>query len=883
MRTTARWLISCFICSVGMLLPGYALAAEKAAQYFFCCRVDNDLHQVLGAGGAKPPRFDTPAAAVEAATSGAGVLILADGYPEKLTAVEPAVLEQAAKKHLRLYVEYPESLPDMMIGQPKEDRLLRGVVTSDIFGESLRPMRLVGINGCRYVPVEAGKPYLVLAKVAGVDAAVFGLKDTPADPLLFDHPRGHLLVATTKLSHFVTGRYMPEAAWRTIWQTILKRLQPDAAVPELAWTPTVRPSYGRDEALPADVEMQAFRRSTEWLTSRRMLRHADWPKEMLDWSLKYNTLKTMPGPDCPEGDGSLGILEGFSSTIRADGSQPMRYAVRNDCTNEVAMQLAFDAVVGKRPESGQIAGRMVDYIFGKSGLAGGKRADSANASFGLVGWELDIPDGYWGDDNARAMLGVLAVSALNKETRWNEAVARNILANFRTSGVYGCRVECLREHELLQSGWRSHYESRFIKYSPHMEAWLWPCFLWAYEKTGFEPFLTRSERGMRATMAMFPRWYWEVRSGTIQRARMLLPLAWLVRVKDTPEHRRWLRTMTEDLLTLQEPSGAIREIIGDGGPGTPSNASYGSCETSVIQADGDPVSDSLYSCNFALIGLHEAAEATGEAFYAEAEEKLAKYLCRIQVRSEKHPELDGAWYRAFNFRNWEYWACNSDSDWGPWCTETGWTQPWIAGTLALRQMKTSLWDVVKRADISKDFDALRRQMIPDDVLEADARGRVRHAAMGKMVALTTPADVRYPGFGPAGLVDGWKGSEQYNTPDWMGFHGSDFEATIDLGEATAVTRLTAGFLQSTAVGIYLPSGVEFSTSDDGKDFRVVATIKPDLAPQEAGPVRRAFIAEKLNARGRYVRVKAANVGTIPEGQPAAGAKAWLFVDEIVAD
>lgn len=177
--------------------------------------------------------------------------------------------------------------------------------------------------------------------------------------------------------------------------------------------------------------------------------------------------------------------------------------------------------------------------------------------------------------------------------------------------------------------------------------------------------------------------------------------------------------------------GAIRETIGGGGHGTVSNAEYGTCETSLIQSDGDPIADMLYTCNFALIGLHEAAAATGEPLYAAAEEKLAKFLCRIQIRSDGdcpnfranengtvpfagHPELDGAWYRAFDFRNWEYWASNADWEWGPWCTETGWTQPWIAGTLALRHKKTSLWDLARQAPISKNFARLRREMLPDE-------------------------------------------------------------------------------------------------------------------------------------------------------------------------
>ena len=69
-------------------------------------------------------------------------------------------------------------------------------------------------------------------------------------------------------------------------------------------------------------------------------------------------------------------------------------------------------------------------------------------------------------------------------------------------------------------------------------------------------------------------WFWCVRSGTIERARALLPLAWLVRVDDTPEHRGWLRRVASDLVALQDASGAIRETIGDGSQGTASNAGW---------------------------------------------------------------------------------------------------------------------------------------------------------------------------------------------------------------------------------------------------------------------------------------------------------------------
>ena len=47
---------------------------------------------------------------------------------------------------------------------------------------------------------------------------------------------------------------------------------------------------------------------------------------------------------------------------------------------------------------------------------------------------------------------------------------------------------------------------------------------------------------------------------------------------------------------------------------------------------------------------------------------------------------------------------------------SGWTQPWIAGTLALRERKTSLWELIRRSLIHEPFTRLRPQMLPDDAL-----------------------------------------------------------------------------------------------------------------------------------------------------------------------
>jgi hypothetical protein len=198
---------------------------------------------------------------------------------------------------------------------------------------------------------------------------------------------------------------------------------------------------------------------------------------------------------------------------------------------------------------------------------------------------------------------------------------------------------------------------------------------------------------------------------------MLLPLAWMVRAQDTPEHRQWLRQAVEGLLTLQEPCGAIREELGPVGQGMfpppRSNEEYGVNEASLIQRNGDPESDMLYTVNFAFLGLHEANAAVREPSWRLAEERLAEFLCRIQVRSETRPELDGGWFRGFDFRRWEQWGSNADAGWGAWAIESGWTQGWITAVLALRQAKTSFWDLTAGSRIAVSFDRLQGEMLSD--------------------------------------------------------------------------------------------------------------------------------------------------------------------------
>jgi len=703
-----------------LLGVGAEVPAVDAASLGVVCESDNDLFAVLSANKIACRRFDSAGEAVRAAETGGGVLILADGYPGKTTTIDPSLLDKAAAKKLRLYVEYPAALAGLEVGKPVETHVERVVVASDFFGADLKALRIVSVNGLHYVPVEVKDAHLVAARVAGFDTAVYGLPEKKS-PILFKLPDRDVLVATTKLSHFITGRYAPRDSWQCLWGAVLAWLSPGAKFAPLHWTPSVRATYARDEALPTDYEMRAIKRGVDWFGKAKMIVHPSFEKLVAG----KDRVDSLPA-GVPMGDGSLGALEAVISVIHQDGSQSVSSAQRGDCTAETAMAMAFGGALLKDKSLASVAGKLLDNYLFDSIARKRERGDPNHGAYGLTAWGITTPSWYranYGDDNARVILSTLAAGALNKDDRWDEAMMMCLLANLRTTGQLGFRGGRI-DVGALNKGWQPYFHGRRVNLAPHYEAYLWACYLWAYEQTGYKLFLDRAETALTMTMDKYTDgWRWT--NGLAQeKARIILPLAWLVRAKDTPKNRAMLRKAVNGLLALQDKCGAIREELGLPGKGSypppKSNAAYGKSEASLIAANGDTVADLLYTTNFAFLGLREAAAATGAKDIIEAENKLAEFLCRVQVTSESQQAVDGGWFRAFDFGRWEHWGSNADHGWGAWAIESGWTQGWITAVLAMRRMKTSLWDLTHESKIERHFEPLRRKMIPDEALPDSA-------------------------------------------------------------------------------------------------------------------------------------------------------------------
>ncbi|MGB7156567.1 MAG: hypothetical protein WBD40_00790 [Tepidisphaeraceae bacterium] len=700
-----------------LVLASLSSTVRAGDPFTFACRTDNDLFTVLARAGERHARFDTPAEAVKRAAPSSVLLVLADRYPAVATPVDARFYEQAKAKRIRLYVEFPAMVSGIELSAPKQAVWERGIVATDRFGPKLPNLALFSAHGCTFLPAKAPAPLLAIGRVAGFDSAVYGLPKS-AQPLLFEANNGDWLIATTKLSGFITGRYAPADRWAAIWEQILRKLDPHAAR-KLTWTPLAHPAYGADDPLPNDWTKRSFDAAAQWVHRSRLLVSSS--RKPLIHKLLSSGIETtdLPRAGDSTGDGTLGMLEGYGSHIHPDGSQPQRTPLRADCIAESAMMLALDGAINpKNARSREVASNLLDYVYGPEMQSMG-RLDPTHPAFGLIAWGAIQPAwmvATYGDDEARVLLATAVASAALESDRWNEHLLRGVLANLRTTGKHGFRTDRIDIGPLEAKGWRAYHDGSPVNPALNFEAYLWAVYLWAYQQTGEPELLDKAKTALRMTMELYPKgWRW---GDSMERARILLPLAWLVRVEDTPEHRGWISTIAKDLIASQHPSGALPENLKGTGGGhyliPQSNEAYGTGETPLIQTNGDPASDQLYTTGFALLGLHEAYAATGDAELKAAADKLAAYLARIQVKSDALPYLDGAWFRAFDYRRWDYWSSSADVGWGAWCVEAGWGPAWITAVMGMRIKETSVWEMTKGSTVESKLDVVQRDMAKND-------------------------------------------------------------------------------------------------------------------------------------------------------------------------
>ena len=158
---------------------------------------------------------------------------------------------------------------------------------------------------------------------------------------------------------------------------------------------------------------------------------------------------------------------------------------------------------------------------------------------------------------------------------------------------------------------------------------------------------------------------------------------------------------------------------------------------------------------------------------------------------------------------------------------------------------------------------------------------VPHLAAGKVISLAKAPAAQYSAAGPASAINGVIGSdERYGDDEWQGFEGDDFDAVIDFGTSTPIRKVNFRFYNAPGQWIYPPKAIHISFAEAPGQFDNERTSTISVNRINGNVLRQIVLA---NGKGRYMRVRIENYGMIPQGQEGAGHRAWLFVDEIMAE
>ena len=149
------------------------------------------------------------------------------------------------------------------------------------------------------------------------------------------------------------------------------------------------------------------------------------------------------------------------------------------------------------------------------------------------------------------------------------------------------------------------------------------------------------------------------------------------------------------------------------------------------------------------------------------------------------------------------------------------------------------------------------------------------------VKLNTPYEQHYDGGGKEGVIDGIFGSTNWRKGNWQGYEKSGMDIIIDMKKATAISKVSASFLQDVGAWIVAPKQITISVSEDGVNYKQVFAGR-DLLPVEDRKVQVKNVEAAFNpVTARYVRVKADQFGKMPSWHEGAGGDSHIFIDEII--
>ena len=174
--------------------------------------------------------------------------------------------------------------------------------------------------------------------------------------------------------------------------------------------------------------------------------------------------------------------------------------------------------------------------------------------------------------------------------------------------------------------------------------------------------------------------------------------------------------------------------------------------------------------------------------------------------------------------------------------------------------------------------------------EQQAIPSVSHKAIGKKARLLSTPHLNYRFSAPVELFDGKRGDRTFTSGAWIGFEGEPLDVVIPMSRmggllgSTPVEKVTIECLSDKGNYIFAPVWLKVSVSDDSENFTQVGYEEFQAeGPDDADGVKTFTVSFPEALKAKWIRVEAATMDVLPQWHPGAGAKAFLFIDEIIVE
>jgi hexosaminidase len=156
-------------------------------------------------------------------------------------------------------------------------------------------------------------------------------------------------------------------------------------------------------------------------------------------------------------------------------------------------------------------------------------------------------------------------------------------------------------------------------------------------------------------------------------------------------------------------------------------------------------------------------------------------------------------------------------------------------------------------------------------------------SFGKPISIYPQPAVKFAARYGSTLNDGVKASDKYTDGNWLGYEGENLSAVITLENKFKISKVTFGYLQNSDESIFAPHSVIVETSVDGITYKSAGVYDFDDNKWNV-PITRSEVSVSFpETEAAFLRLLIFNRGKCPDNHPAAGKKAWIFVDEITVE